>query len=154
MKPLFAVLFLLALSSAGVASDETLTRGICGTYARSSGMEATVVDLQRDGVYVLTVQSCLASEEEGRGRWSIRDGFLLLDRRGDPKEKRGRLSRFQIVVVDGDIALKPQDDHTAENDREAESQLFLHRNEPANQSSQRNAIVRPSSDFESRSSRG
>jgi hypothetical protein len=130
------VFLALLMVSVASASDESLSRGISGSYVRALAMESTVIDLGHDGVYVITVYGCLGTQEkEGRGRWSIRDGILLLDRSGDRKEKRGSLSRFEIVVVGGDIALKPQDDVALVEDRDG-SLLFRHQKQTANQSSE------------------
>ncbi|MCR6657727.1 MAG: hypothetical protein NVV63_18400 [Opitutus sp.] len=86
-------------------------------------MEVTTIELRRDSVYVITTHECVWSEE-GKGRWAVRDGMLVLDGRGYPKEKRDKLTRFEIVAVDGDLALRPVNDEVESEDREADALLF------------------------------
>ncbi|MEO5668390.1 MAG: hypothetical protein ABIR96_10045, partial [Bdellovibrionota bacterium] len=137
-----------------IGSDESLRRGISGTYSRVFGMEAMLVELRSDGSYVVTVQGCLMSEEEGRGRWLIEDGVLILKSTGDRKPKREHPSRFEIVVVEGDIALKPADETAESRDGEPEERLFRHEKKEANQTLQHNAITGRFSVCDRHSSRG
>jgi|SRR5664280_8557 len=134
MKRTLAVLVATALACVAFASDENLERGIPGSYYSVRGMESTVIDLKPDGVYVITCHSCLTAEEEGRGRWTIRNGVLILDRSGDSKERRSKLSKFDIEVLAGDIALRPQNDVVAAENPGDESRLFRHQKKEANQS--------------------
>lgn len=118
--------FLLwALLCAGIccASDLTFKNGLPGSYSRLIGMEATIIELRRDGIYVITTQGCVWSEE-GKGRWDVLDGSLVLDGRGHPDEKKDKLTRFEIVAIDGDLALRPLNDFVASNDRDSEIGLF------------------------------
>lgn len=133
MKRVFTIFAFAALGCVIFASDENLKRGIPGIYSRVFGMESTDIDLRRDGIYVITSQGCLPpGREEGRGRWTIRDGVLLLDRSGDSKEKRGKLSRFDIEVLDGEIALRALDDVYSSANPEDESLLFRYQKKAAN----------------------
>ena len=123
MRRILQILCLFAALTAG-ASDQDLERGIVGAYTRVLGMEATTIELRPGGAYVITVQGCLSSEQEGRGRWFVHKGVLLLDRRGDPKEKRDSLSRFEIIPSDGDLALRAVDDVVDQEEHDSYFLLF------------------------------
>jgi hypothetical protein len=124
MNRLLSNIFLFIVCAAAcVASADTLKKGIPGSYSRLLGMESTVIELRRDGVYVITTQGCVWSDE-GKGQWTVKDSSLILDGRGHPKGKKDKLTKFTIVVLDGDIALRPQNDVFESEDHESADWLF------------------------------
>lgn len=127
-------IFLSALMCAVIssASDKAFRDGIPGAYSRLVGMEATVIELRRDGSYVITTQGCVWSEE-GIGRWAVHNGSLVLDGRGHPEERKEKLTKFEIVTLDGDLALRPLNDFVESDDRDSEVWLFRPVKKTANQ---------------------
>jgi hypothetical protein len=120
---IFGLLALVLTAVHGFASDDTYKKGVPGTYVRVLGMEATQIELLRDGSYVITVSGCVWSEK-GKGHWSVENELLVLDGRGHPKEKKGKLTKFEIVALDGDLALRPKNDEIESEDHDAEIRLF------------------------------
>jgi len=86
-------------------------------------MQGDSIELKSDQTYIFTASSCLISER-GKGGWTVIDGHLILDGRGHPKELKGKLTKFLIVVVDHKLALQPVDDYSKWNDLEDDRRLF------------------------------
>lgn len=142
MKPfLQSVLLLSVLAVACMASDESLKRGVPGTYARTLGMFSERVVLKADGSYVFTTFYCVSAEVDG-GSWSVRDTAVILTptSEGDPK---AHPTRFLVLAVEGDLALQVQDE-AASSDEEVESRLlFLPEKPEANQPPEPTSGLRP-----------
>ena len=123
-----------------MASDESLRRGVPGTYSRSLGMFSQRVVLKADGSYIFTTFYCVSAEVDG-GSWSVRDSAVILApmRDGDSKPQ---LTHFLILAVEGDLALQVQEEGGS-SDEEVESRLlFLPEKPEANQPSEPTSELR------------
>jgi hypothetical protein len=126
--------FLLAvwIVSVSSASDESLMRGAAGTYRRFDGMHDESLTLKADRSYVFTTHFDIGADEE-RGVWSVRDGSLVLEvkRHGEVFQKKP--SRFLVVVVAGDLALRVRDEGSQSEDEHEQRLLFRRDKKQANQ---------------------
>jgi hypothetical protein len=132
MRRFLGFLVAVWISSVSSASDESLMRGATGTYRRFDGMHDEALTLKADRSYVFTTRFDIGSDEE-KGVWGMRDGFLLLNvkRRGEVFQKKP--SRFLVVVVDGDLALRVQDEGDQSEDEHEPRLLFKRDKKQANQ---------------------
>jgi hypothetical protein len=124
IRILAALVAITAFAPVSYAADETLARGVPGSYTRAvTGMHSETLTLKRDGTYLFRFQFDISSDEEG-GTWTVRDATVLLA----PKQ-RGELTRncplkFRIVSVDGDLALSAIESDTEALPEEDVQRLF------------------------------
>lgn len=114
------------------ASEEAFARGIPGSYRRAvTGMYSEVLTLSRDGSYVFKFHFDVGADEE-KGAWTVRDSRVVLT----PK-KRGEMikrlpSQFQILTLDGDLALSAIESETEAQPEDSVMRLFKPEKRKAN----------------------
>jgi hypothetical protein len=124
MKRLVLVLtFMAAFVGQVFASDESLAKGVPGAYARSTGMFTDTVDLRRDGTFVFTHRFDVGSDSES-GTWKVVDAVVHLDPKTHGRVIQHWPSKFVVVTVDGDLALRVLDDGMQSDDEQEPMLLF------------------------------
>jgi hypothetical protein len=126
------------------ASDDTLTRGIPGTYTRAvTGMYSESVLLKADGSYVFTFQFDIGSDQE-KGTWAVRDSVLVLSPQKRGETRKTWPSQFRILTIDHDLALSVIETETEAQPEDSPMRLFRPKKKKANQTAQTTPGLRPS----------
>ncbi len=129
-----AALAFLSLGAICLASDETLARGLPGTYSRADGMRSESLALGSDGTYHFRTGFDVGQDEE-RGSWAVKDGVVILSPKTKGQVFKTKEARFLVLAHDGDLALRPEEDEP--------ERLFLREKDPANNSPEATPGQRP-----------
>ena len=133
MKRLPTVLLVLGVfASVCWASDDTLARGVPGTYTRAlTGMYSESVLLKGDGSYVFTFQFDVGSDQE-KGAWVVRDSLLILSPQKRGETRKTWPSQFRILTIDHDLALSVVETETEAQPEDSQLRLFRPEKKKAN----------------------
>lgn len=114
------------------ASDDTLARGVPGTYTRAvTGMYSESVLLKADRSYVFTFQFDIGSDQED-GTWAVRDSLLVLSPQKRGETRKTWPSQFRILSIDHDLALSVIEAETEAQPEDSPIRLFRPEKKKAN----------------------
>ena len=114
-------------------SDETLFRGVPGTYTRHNmGLTTEKLTLRQDGTYLFDVVFDMGSDRE-KGTWVVRDSCINLTPKTRGSLFKNLPSRFRIVVIDHDLALSVIDESSTPDNETDSMRLFTIEKKKANQ---------------------
>lgn len=138
MRLLKACVLMIVGCLACRASDDTLARGVPGTYQRSDGMRDEALTLNADGSYVFVTRFDIGSDKES-GVWSVRDGAVILKVRRKGEVFKRKPAHFLILAIDGDLVLRVQDDGIGPEDEQDPRAVFRRQKKQAQPSGRHNA---------------
>lgn len=106
-----------------VASDESLAKGVPGTYYRNTSVQAESLTLKADATYDFVTRFDVGSDKES-GTWLVRDSVVVLKVEKQGAFFKRKPAHFLIIVVDKDLALRVQDDIVRSEDEQEPDLIF------------------------------